>query len=222
MFKEYLDHFENEIYQATAFYVIWKNLQNEPAKDEALLKALNENALTWVFIRHSMMVSLIMALGRIFDTDGDAVSIDDLIKCCISEIDIFSKENLRKRKMLNHNANEWIDEYMKKVYEPGEQDFQRLKPSIKKYRNIYEKYYKPLRHKIFAHADKEYHLQQDILWQATKEANIEELLDFLEDFKLSIRESYLNGRKPELESRKIDENWFAEDILSLLNRVKHA
>ena len=222
MFIEYQDHFANEVYQATACYVIWKSLQNEPAKDESLLRALNENPTSWVFIRHSMMVCLIMALGRIFDTDGDAVSIDDLIKSCISELELFSKESLRKRKMQSHNASEWIDEYMQEVYEPSEQDFQRLKPEIKKYREIYEQYYKPLRHKIFAHSDKEYHLQSDVLWQATKGANIEDILNFLEDFKMTIRETYLNGRKPVLESRTMDENWFAEDISSLLNRVKNA
>ena len=88
--------FENEIYQATACYVIWKNLQNEPAKDEGLLKALNHTPLSWTIIRHSMMLSLIMALGRIFDINGKTVSIDDVIKSCISDIELFSKESLKK------------------------------------------------------------------------------------------------------------------------------
>ena len=96
MYVEYHDHFSNEVYQATACYVIWKNLQNQPAEDDALLMSLNQNALSWVFIRHSMMMSLIMALGRIFDTDGDSVSVDDLIKSCIVDIHQFSKSKLRE------------------------------------------------------------------------------------------------------------------------------
>ncbi len=222
MYIEYHHHFSNEVYQATACYVIWKNLQNQPANDSALLSSLNENALSWVFIRHSMMVSLIMTLGRIFDTDGESVSIDDLIKSCISDIHLFSKSSLRERKMRESNASNWIDSYMESVYEPSENDFQRLKPEIKKCRDIFNSYYKPLRHKIFAHSDKLFFQQTDELWSATKNANIEELLNFLEDIKITLQEAYLNGRKPELINRKIDEEWFANDIQSLLERVKNA
>jgi hypothetical protein len=222
MYVEYHDHFSNEVYQATACYVIWKNLQNQPAEDDALLMSLNENALSWVFIRHSMMVSLIMALGRIFDTDGDSVSVDDLIKSCIVDIDQFSKSKLRERKLQNHNAHEWIDSYMESVYEPIETDFLRLKPEVKKYREIFNSYYKPLRHKIFAHSDKASLSQRDDLWRATKGANMEDMLNFLEDVKITLQEAYLNGRKPELTGRKIDEEWFSNDIQSLLKRVKNA
>lgn len=222
MYVEYHDHFSNEVYQATACYVIWKNLQNQPAEDDDLLMSLNENALSWVFIRHSMMLSLIMALGRIFDTDGDSVSVDDLIKSCIADIDQFSKSKLRERKLQSHNAHEWIDSYMESVYEPIESDFLRLKPEVKKYREIFNSYYKPLRHKIFAHSDKASLSQRDDLWRATKGANMEDMLNFLEDVKMTLQETYLNGRKPELTGRKIDEEWFANDIQSLLKRVKNA
>jgi hypothetical protein len=222
MYVEYHDHFSNEVYQATACYVIWKNLQNQPAEDDALLMSLNENALSWVFIRHSMMVSLIMALGRIFDTDGDSVSVDDLIKSCIVDIDQFSKSKLRERKLQSHNAHEWIDSSMESVYEPIETDFNRLRSEVKKYRKIFNSYYKPLRHKIFAHSDKASFSQRDDLWRATKGANMEDMLNFLEDVKITLQEAYLNGRKPELTGRKIDEEKFSNDIQSLLKRVKNA
>jgi hypothetical protein len=221
MYVQYHEHFSNEVYQATAFYVIWKNLQNRPALDKELLEALCMNPLSWNFIRHSMMVSLIMTLGRIFDTDGESVSIDDLVKSCINEIQLFSKSSLRQRKLVSHNASEWIDSYMERVYEPQAQDFHKLKPHVKKYREIYNEYYKPLRHKLFAHSDRQYHSQSDELFKATKNANMEEVLNFLQDLNVAIREAYLNGRKPELRGIKFDEAWFANDIQALLNRVKN-
>lgn len=221
MYVKYHEHFSNEVYQATAFYVIWKNLQNKPAQDKKLLEAICVNAMSWNFIRHSMMVSLIMTLGRIFDTDGESVSIDDLIKSCVNDIHLFSKESLRQRKLLSHNASEWIDSYMESVYEPRAEDFLKLKSYIKKYRKIYDDYYKPLRHRLFAHSDREYHSQSDELFKATKNANMEEMLNFLQDLNVAIREAYLNGQKPELRGVKLDEAWFAKDIQSLLNRVKN-
>ncbi|MCW8932372.1 MAG: hypothetical protein OQL19_19320 [Gammaproteobacteria bacterium] len=207
MYSEYHNHFTNEVYQATACYVIWKNLQNEPAKDDQLLKAFNITPISWIVIRHSMMLSLIMALGRIFDTDGDSVSIDDLIKSCISEIHLFSKESLKERKLKSHNANEWINSHMENVHESTEDDFQRLRPKTHKYRTIYNEFYKPLRHKLFAHRDKEFHDKSSELWEATKGTDMEEMLNFLEDFDFdfAIKEAYLNGKKPELVGKKIDE-----------------
>jgi len=222
MYLQYHDHFSNEVYQATACYVIWKNLQNEPADDEELLKALNATPLSWVFIRHSMMVSLIMALSRIFDTDGDSVSIDDLIKSCVEDLELFSKPKLRDRKAASHNASDWIDEYIDNAYEPSANDFFRLKSNVKRFRDIYNEYYKPLRHKIFAHSDKQFHSRKDELWEATKHASMEDMLNFLEDLNLTIREAYQNGRKPELQGRKFDEEWFSKDIKLLLGRVKNA
>lgn len=222
MYIQYHEHFSNELYQATACYVIWKNLQNEPADDEKLLESLNITPLSWVFIRHSMMVSLIMALSRIFDTDGDSVSIDDLIKSCAEDIELFSKSKLRERKAASHNASEWIDEYIDNAYEPSAEDFLRLKSEVKRFRDIYNEYYKPLRHKIFAHSDKHFQSRKDELWEATKHANMEDMLNFLEDLNLAVREAYQNGRKPELRGRKFDEEWFSKDIKLLLERVKNA
>jgi hypothetical protein len=220
MFLKYHEHFANEVYQATACYVIWKNLQNQPSNDDELLKVLNNNALTWIFIRNSMMQSLIMTLGRIFDTDNDALSIDDLLKSCISEIDIFSTLSLRERKLKSPNAHQWIDSYMESTYQPSEIDFQKLKSKVKTYKIIFNKYYKPLRHQIFAHSDKLAISNTNPLWEATKEANIEDLLNFLEDLKITLQETYHNGRKPLLKDRKIDEDFFTKDIQSLLKTLK--
>lgn len=202
MYKEYHELFSNEVYQATAAYVFWNKLQNEPAKDEKLLKAFNESPLSWIVIRHSMMLSLIMTLGRIFDIEGGAVSIDDLIKSCIDDIEQFSKARLRQRKMMQPGDKSWLDDYMKNAYEPQEKDFQKLRPEINKYKKIYQEYYQPLRHKIFAHSDKQYFSNKDELWKATKGANMEEMLNFLEDLKVTLEMAYDNGTKPELKRSK--------------------
>lgn len=222
MYRVYHELFSNEVYQATAAYVFWSKLQNEPAEDEELLKAFNESPLSWIIIRQSMMLNLIMTLGRIFDIDPDAVSIDDLIKSCIDDVELFSKDKLRARKMMQSGEKPWIDDYMKNAYEPKEKDFQMLRPEINKYKKLYQEYYKPLRHKIFAHSDKQHFSNSDELWGATKGVNMEDMLNFLEDLKVTLQMAYDNGTKPELQGREIDKEWFSKDILTLFGRVKNA
>ena len=219
MFKERYDHFSNEVQQATACYVIWKNLQNEPAKDKELLKALNNTPKSWIAIRHSMMLGLIMTLGRIFDDDGE--SIHKLLKSCIEEIHLFSKESLRQRKLMSGGLSpEELDEYIDNIYEPKDTDFLRLKSNIQKFKAIYQKFYQPIRHKLFSHRDKEHLTTTDQLWDYTKGANMEEMLNFISDFDSTIWNAYNNGRKPVLSGVMFDEEWFEKDIISLLSNVK--
>ncbi|MDO8908423.1 MAG: hypothetical protein Q7W55_07980 [Pseudohongiella sp.] len=222
MNTELYDNFSNEVYQATACYVIWKYLQNEPAADDQLLKALNRTPLSWIVFRHTSMLGLIMALGRIFDTDGEAASVFALINSCTDDIGQFSRESLRARKLRQPGANEWIDQYMANVYEPAAADFHKLKPGIRKNREIYDQFYKPLRHNLFAHRSQSHLNKENDLWKATSGANIEEVLDFLNDFDATLRETYNNGRAPVLQGRKINEEWFAKDIQALLQSVKNA
>ncbi|WP_085297600.1 AbiU2 domain-containing protein [Cognaticolwellia mytili] len=220
-YTQYHNLFSNEVHQATGSYVIWKVLQNMPSDDPELLSAMNQTPNSWIFLRHSMMLSLIMTLGRIFDIDGDTISIDDLIKSCISDIHLFSKDSLRARKLKGSgNANEWIDDYMAKVYEPTQKDFQILRGDIAKFRSVYQDVFQPIRHNIFAHSNKEYAEKTDELWAATKKVNIEDLLNFLVDFDATIHEVFNNGKQPILKNRVIDENWFEKDISLLLNKFK--
>ena len=222
MNTELYDNFSNEVYQATACYVMWKYLQNEPASDDQLLKAMNRSPLSWIMFRHTSMLGLIMALGRIFDTDGESASIFALINSCTENVGAFSKASLRERKLRQPDAQKWIDQYMLNVHEPSAADFHKLRPSIKKNREIYDQFYKPLRHNLFAHRSQSHLNKEDDLWKATSGANIEDVLDFLNDFDATLRDSYNNGRPPELQGRKIDEDWFAKDIKSLLQSIKDA
>lgn len=222
MFEEYHEVFSNEVYQATACYVFWNRLQNEPAKDRELLKAFNLSPLSWITIRHSMMHSLIMTLGRIFDINGDSVSVDDLINSCINEVEKFSKESLRDRKLKTAGfENNWVDDYIEKAYQPTAEDFHMLKPEITKYKKIYREHYRPIRNKVFAHIDKEYVGNTGELWEATKKANMVDMLNFLEDLRVTLQMTFDNGRQPVLAGREFNEEWFSRDILSLFTNVRN-
>jgi len=175
-------------------------------------------------IRHSLQVTLFITLGRIFDTDDDAFSVDDLLKSCINEIDLFSLKNLRERKMEGQNGNEpkWLNEYIAISYEPNEEDFYELRSEVAKHRRVFESVYRPIRHKVMAHNDKEYMENADELWAETNISEIENIIWFLSDLKTTLFDAFQNGRKPQLNGREPDIKFYEDDFAKLLNNVKIA
>jgi len=198
MYDKYYQEYCNEVHLTLGTYLFWKMIQNRAASEPELLSGLNESPTSWILIRHSLQVTMFLTLGRIFDTDGDAFSADDLLKCCINEIDIFSKGKLRERKLKGKNGNipDWIDEYIGNSYLPVEDDFQRLRGELTKRRKVFQKVYRPIRHKIFAHKDKKFIGKTDELWSETNIGELEEIVWFLNDLKRTLFETYENGRKP--------------------------
>lgn len=167
-------------------------------------------------------MTLFITLGRIFDVDTKAFSVDDLLKCCIKEINIFSSENLRIRKMVDQNGNEpaWLSKYIEDAYEPIENDFSKLRGEVSKRRNIFENVYRPIRHKIIAHKDKNFLDNANDLWVETNIVELEEIIWFLNDLKVTLSETFLNGKKPELRNRKPDIAFYERDFGRLLDNVK--
>lgn len=222
MFDRYYQEFCNELHKILSSYLFWRMLNNKISEDKELLFALNRTPLSWTVIRHSLNVTLFITLGRVFDVDHEAFSVDDLLKCCIDEVDIFTKEALRNRKMDGGNGiePEWLEDYIEKAYEPSKSDFQRLRGEIAKRRRIFESVYRPIRHKLIAHNDKEYIDKADKLWVETNIDELEGIIWFLYDLKETLFDTYQNGRKPELKGCLPNFEFYENDFGRLLNSVK--
>ncbi|MFA6190782.1 MAG: hypothetical protein WC665_00385 [Sulfurimonas sp.] len=223
MYNRYYQEFCNEVHKILSCYLFWKILNNRTAKDEKLLSALNETPLSWIVMKHSINVTLFITLGRVFDKDNDSFSVDDLLKCCIKEIDSFSKESLRNRKMEGENGvePEWLIDYIEKSYTPSVEDFQKLKSEVAKYRKIFEKVYLPIRHKLIAHNDKKYMDKADELWAETNIDELEKIIWFLNDLKETLFDSYHNGKKPLLIKRDPSLDFYERDFGKLLDSIKN-
>ena len=224
MYERYYQEYRNEVHKILASYLFWRMIQNRAASEKVLLNALNRTPLSWIFIRHSLQVTLFITLSRVFDVDSDAFSIDDLLKSCIDQIDIFSRENLRARKIADLNGNEpdWLAEYLANAHVPVEDDFKRLRGEVSKRRKIFEAAYRPIRHKLIAHNDKDYMDKADELWAETNIKELEEIIWFLYDLQETLFDTYYNGRKPELQGREPNFNFYERDFEMLLDNVKGA
>ena len=120
MYDRYYQEFCNEVHRLFSCYLFWKMLNNRVAEDKKLHFALNRTPMSWIVTSYSLNVTLFIILGRVFDVDNNAFSVNDLLKCCVSEIDSFSLDRLRERKMKDQNGiePEWLHEYIKNAYEP--------------------------------------------------------------------------------------------------------
>jgi len=132
-------------------YFLWKGIYSIVSKDREILSALKKNTLSWNTILHSLQCTLFVSLGRLFEGD-EAISTDKFLRTCIDNIDEFSKNSLRNRKITQYGGKqEWLDLYMHNIYEPRIKDFDNLIDKFAKRKTLYIKTYRPFCHKVMNH-----------------------------------------------------------------------
>ena len=118
----------NEVEAACQAFFLWKGINNIASNDEDIFNGLNESPLSWNTITFALQNHYFILLGRLFDTDGDSFSVHTFLRNCIENIDQFSKENLRKRKIDSSSGDlSLLYAYIENAYEPTEDDFQKLR-----------------------------------------------------------------------------------------------
>lgn len=143
--------FSRDVEITIRVFFLWKGIYSIVSKDKEILSALKKNTLSWNTILHSLQCTLFVSLGRLFEGD-EAISTDKLLRTCIDNIDEFSKNSLRNRKIIQHEGKqEWLDLYMNNIYEPRIKDFDNLIDTFAKRKILYIKTYRPFRHEIMNH-----------------------------------------------------------------------
>ena len=215
--------YSSEVEAACQAFFLWKGINNIASKNEDIFRGLNESALSWNTITFALQNHYFILLGRLFDTDGDSFSVHTFLRNCIENIDQFSKENLRKRKISSTTSGDlsWLDGYIENAYEPTENDFQRLRGEITKYKKIYEKIYRPIRNKVVAHKDKETIAIQRELYEKTNIGQIEEILNNLFQVKEVVFQLLHNGTLCNIgDFNFTEEEYVVTDAKKMLNFIK--
>lgn len=218
MFNQYFQEFKNEVHAVITSYLFWKTIQNRASNEEEVLGGLNKSPLSWNIITHSLQVTIFITLGRIFDIDSKAFSADVLLKTCIAEIDIFSLENLHERKSKSISGED-LENYMAGASEASKKDFERLRGELSKQRKIFQEVYRPIRHLVIAHKDKEHLDNNEELWKATNIGELESILWFLDCLKDVIFNIYHNGRIEQTNTEKPNTEFYEKDFNKLLDII---
>src|SRR5262249_15671816 len=159
-------------------------------EDENVRSALNRNAPFWNLACRALQANAIVVLGRIFDRDSRAHTINRLLQLASDNTGIFSKTALEKRKL--PHAGEHTVDLMRNGYIATKREFQRLRKYGDKQRAIYNGHYMDLRNKFFAHRERV------DLTAAFANANVRRLgrlLIFLDQLHDALWQLLVNGRK---------------------------
>lgn len=151
-FQNELRVFENDVDEVVQCFYIWRTVHSAARQSRRVYDLLNRNAGFWVVALGSIQANSLIALGRIFDRGKDTHNVGRLLRLAASSTMIFSKAALRQRKEKDlANASHLVADFMKDLKEPAGSDFKRLQQFVDRRRKVYEKCYKKLRDKRYAH-----------------------------------------------------------------------
>ena len=196
--EDYLREYTDEVAILTQSYFVWKLLNQHIQSNPDLFKVLNENSSTWSVILHSLQVTTFMSLGRIFDTDGNAFSINRLISYCAENVEQFNKAELEKRlgqRWKGEGFPAMYSNLVRDAYEPEASDFNRLKSEKETQKTIFKSKFQPIRHKVMAH--KEFSAigsVSELMSQVTFE-QLEGVISYCNKLKAVISIQYQEGKK---------------------------
>lgn len=103
----------------------------------------------------SIQANVLIALSRLFDKDTRTHDVRRLLQLPQANTAILSKAAIRNRKSKDlAHATHLIDDFMSDVSEPTASDFKRLQSFVDVRRKVYERCYKQLRNKRYAHKER--------------------------------------------------------------------
>ena len=154
-FEQELQVFDNDVDEVVQCLYIWQTVHSAARKSRKVYDLLNRNAGFWVVAMASIQANSLIALGRVFDKDPRTHNVGRLLQLAEKNRMIFSKEAVRRRKNKDlAHASHLIDDCMINVQDPTATDFKRLRDFMEARRRIYERCYKQLRDKRYAHRDR--------------------------------------------------------------------
>jgi hypothetical protein len=192
-----LEMFRKEEEASAQFFYAYQGIHAAAHDNKDVEALLNTAPLFWMTCAGALQTAAFIALGRVFDQDSTH-NLDRVLRVAQDNPHIFSKEALARRKQGNSAQRpDWIDEYMRGVYEPVPADFRRLRAHVRKRRRIYENNYRDVRNRFFAHkelSDK----ATAVLFTKGSNRELQQLHAFLGSLYESLWQLFFNGRKPVL------------------------
>jgi hypothetical protein len=197
-FEAELENFRREVEGGAQFLYAFLAIHAVAGDRPEVHALLNRAPLFWNTNLAALQSGIFITLGRIFDQRSPH-NIDTVLRLAERNRGIFSKSALGSRKQgTSAHRPAWLDQYLVDAHEATRDDFRRLRGHVKKRRLLYERNYRDLRHKVFAHRELADPAAVTALFSKTNIRELERLFTFLSSLHEALWQLLFNGRKPVL------------------------
>ena len=201
-----LELVSTEIENAFLIYQTYEELNRLALGDVTIFRVLNADASFWQPYRGILLSSLFITMSRIFDPASDAITVQKLVTATLANVQLFSKEALKARKIGGGPEPAWIDDYMKNVWVPIEATQLRfLQKALNPHISLFTSVYLPIRNNIYAHRLMSDDRAGAELFPKTNREEIGETINFLRELVAVIQNLYRNGDEPKLGGRNLSD-----------------
>lgn len=177
------------------------HLSSNVAENKENYAVLNSNARFWNDYKFMTIQSIIIILGKIFDPGPKTYNINLLMKNLRSNLDHFSKANLRARKISLGVDDSLLDEILNRCHELTIEDVKEISKKVREARKIWKKI-EPLRQKFYAHHEDLSDEEITNLHKNVQFKDLENIIQILLDVCFALEMAELNGRKPDFKDNK--------------------
>lgn len=160
-------------------------------------KALNEHARFWNDFNFVALQTVIIFLGKIFDSQSKTHNLTKLLETLPLSLDHFSKANLRARKIKMSTGDlSWLDEYISRAHELNAEDLVVINDEVQKAEALWKKI-KPLRHQYYAHDQMLPDDKRTALFKNVTYGDLELLVQILLNISFVLEQAEINGQQPD-------------------------
>jgi hypothetical protein len=202
-FETELEVFRTEEETAQQYFFCYLSVRSLAAKNPDVLAAMNRTSLFWITTHHAMLLSAIVALGRIFDQDSKH-NVDSLMSTASNNLALFSKSALAARREAEGLTKQQAAKYVADSYELTAKDVRELRKKIRGWRRVYEDRYRDIRHNVFAHKGVSNIEETNALFAQTSVEELKALFAFLSALYEVLWQSFHNGCRPLLNVREFE------------------
>lgn len=197
VFEAELEVFRTEVEAVLQFLYAYLGLHVILGADPDALRRVNASPLLWKTIDGALHGSAFIALGRIFDQDSEH-NLDRLLGLAQRHLGIFAKDRLGERKRRgSDNADTWLPAYLETAHVATVDDLREAKRQVSDRRQVFERIYRPIRNKIFAHKALVDASEVNALYEQTNIDELAGIVTFLHQLHQVLWQLFFNGNAPD-------------------------
>ncbi|MER9968123.1 hypothetical protein [Mesorhizobium sp. M0060] len=172
-------------------------VRERASAENAVLDKLQKNGSFWTDYEHLALTTVIIGLGRIFDSQKNAHCVQRLQDEIKSDLKHFGKSALTARKRaLTSNADDWLSKYIEGVHEFDANDLKAVSNEIGRAEALWKKC-KPMRDRVFAHDQAQTRDARTKIFTAITYDDIIAVSQVLTNLANALFEAEQNGRQPQ-------------------------